>query len=494
MKLEELSAEKRLFVESLKQAGTWVYLIERPICFLVRNLILLGEKSTAFNNALGARIPPIGDAFFKKGIFVPQQAIQQVSGAIDTFFQVKRFAALQRIGKDCQSAGNQLLDYLSTRPEPGASTFLQVKEHYTRLTSYLLVVVFAESYLEKKLAELVTEKCGTLDPRYYNALVYTRKYNGITNELRDLLSLCIDINKKKTSLDDPAIDQRIQQHAATWGWLGTKWYLEPPWTPQQIRERIQHHLAHDPEQALRNIQEPRAEAESMTQEFISTYPCSKSDIALIDTAKEFVFLRTFRTEYIAHANNLLRPLLVSFGQAHGYTLSDLSTLSLDEIASIGQGKDWRKVIAERKQDECMILWNDRIQVFTGKETEAIAQSGLFCFPKVKDSEVKGQIAWKGKARGQVRKVASHTDLDKVRPGDVLVAVMTFPDYVPAMERAAAFVTDEGGILCHAAILSRELKKPCIIATRTATKQLNDGDVVEVDAESGVVRVLERLGS
>ena len=65
--------------------------------------------------------------------------------------------------------------------------------------------------------------------------------------------------------------------------------------------------------------------------------------------------------------------------------------------------------------------------------------------------------------------------------------MTDPRYVPAMKKAAAIVTDEGGITCHAAIVSRELKKPCIIGTKIATKVLKDGDEVEVDAEKGVVK-------
>ena len=68
--------------------------------------------------------------------------------------------------------------------------------------------------------------------------------------------------------------------------------------------------------------------------------------------------------------------------------------------------------------------------------------------------------------------------------------MTTPDFVPAMEKAAAIVTDRGGILCHAAIVSREMSKPCIIGTKIATKVLKDGDLVEVDADKGVVRKIK----
>lgn len=65
--------------------------------------------------------------------------------------------------------------------------------------------------------------------------------------------------------------------------------------------------------------------------------------------------------------------------------------------------------------------------------------------------------------------------------------MTRPDYLSFMRRASAFVTDTGGALAHAAIVARELKKPCVVGTAVATKVFKDGDLVEVDAEKGIVR-------
>ena len=67
--------------------------------------------------------------------------------------------------------------------------------------------------------------------------------------------------------------------------------------------------------------------------------------------------------------------------------------------------------------------------------------------------------------------------------------MTRPEFVPAMQKAAAIVTDEGGLTCHAAIISREMRKPCVIATKNATKVLKDGMLVEVNADHSAVRIL-----
>ena len=69
--------------------------------------------------------------------------------------------------------------------------------------------------------------------------------------------------------------------------------------------------------------------------------------------------------------------------------------------------------------------------------------------------------------------------------------MTSVDFVPIMDKAGAFVTNEGGITSHAAIVSREMNKPCIIGTQNATQVIKDGDMVEVDAERGIVKILER---
>ncbi len=108
-------------------------------------------------------------------------------------------------------------------------------------------------------------------------------------------------------------------------------------------------------------------------------------------------------------------------------------------------------------------------------------------------EFKGSIASRGKAIGRCKLVFSADQLGKVQEGDILVAPMTFPDYVPALGRAAAFVTNEGGITSHAAIISREMGKPCIVGTEIATVVLHDGDLIEVDAVQGVVKILKRAG-
>ena len=106
------------------------------------------------------------------------------------------------------------------------------------------------------------------------------------------------------------------------------------------------------------------------------------------------------------------------------------------------------------------------------------------------TKIKGAIASSGIANGRAKIIVNRAQLGKFNDGDIIVAHMTSPWYVQIMEKAAAIITDEGGITCHAAIISRELNKPCIIGTKYATQVLKDGDLVEVDANNGIVRKLK----
>ncbi len=100
--------------------------------------------------------------------------------------------------------------------------------------------------------------------------------------------------------------------------------------------------------------------------------------------------------------------------------------------------------------------------------------------------VRGQGATTGASTGAVKIISGPEEISKVNSGDILVTKMTSPDFVPAMRKASAIVTDEGGITSHAAIVSRELGIPCIVGTGNATKTLHEGEIITVDADHGIV--------
>lgn len=110
-------------------------------------------------------------------------------------------------------------------------------------------------------------------------------------------------------------------------------------------------------------------------------------------------------------------------------------------------------------------------------------------PKLKQvDQLKGECGYPGEiVRGKVCIVNRASDMGRFEDGDILVSNVTDPSLLPAMKRASAFVTDQGGLTCHAAIVARELKTPCIVGTKIGTKVFKNGDMVEVDATAGVIK-------
>lgn len=110
-------------------------------------------------------------------------------------------------------------------------------------------------------------------------------------------------------------------------------------------------------------------------------------------------------------------------------------------------------------------------------------------PKIKKKAImiKGRSAYPGAVKGRVRVILVAKDIVKFKQGEILVTISSNPVLMPAIKKASAIISDEGGITCHAAIISRELKIPCIIGTKTATKLLKTGNFIEIDAEKGIVK-------
>jgi phosphohistidine swiveling domain-containing protein len=118
-----------------------------------------------------------------------------------------------------------------------------------------------------------------------------------------------------------------------------------------------------------------------------------------------------------------------------------------------------------------------------KEIENIVAS----VKNIETREIRGRAGFGGTAKGICRIIADPFKYERFDEGNILVTGMTRPEFIPLMKKASAFVTDAGGMLCHAAITAREMKKPCVIGTEVATRILKDGDIIEVDADNGIIR-------
>jgi len=138
----------------------------------------------------------------------------------------------------------------------------------------------------------------------------------------------------------------------------------------------------------------------------------------------------------------------------------------------------------QKQSALVFFESDKPYLLVGSEAKKVES----LVTKVKNiTELKGNSAYPGKVIGSVKIVVDPKKPGKFNEGDILITSMTRPDFIHLIKKSSAIVTESGGILSHAAIVAREIKKPCIIGTMVATKVFKDGDRVEVDATKGVVR-------
>lgn len=193
-----------------------------------------------------------------------------------------------------------------------------------------------------------------------------------------------------------------------------------------------------------------------------------------------VVFRTTRSEKISYGFSLATPLYDYLIEKTGYSRFEIGNVTSQEIidyieSSVELPKRTRRPAVHFHYSKPIIL-----------DTATEEKFKKYFDLKKTNEKITGSIAFKGIAKGPVKVITSVDDLGKVNAGDVLVSQFTRPEYLSAMQKAVAFVTNDGGITCHAAIVARELKKPCIIGTKIATKVLKDGDMVEVDAEKGIV--------
>lgn len=200
--------------------------------------------------------------------------------------------------------------------------------------------------------------------------------------------------------------------------------------------------------------------------------------------------REHRKQYNLMGIHLLHYILKSVEVKSGIPYRILKYMTHDELSSVIYGLQ-NKGFLQKRQEGCMVLVNKgSYKMLIGEEALSLKKEGESKITtQTTTNTISGRVASQGYARGVARIILDEKDFGKFKEGEVLVTGMTRPEFVPLMKMSSAIVTNEGGITCHAAIVSRELGKPCIIGTQHATSFIKDGDLVEVRANHGTVRIL-----
>lgn len=189
-----------------------------------------------------------------------------------------------------------------------------------------------------------------------------------------------------------------------------------------------------------------------------------------------------------------RSLLIEIGKRLGVDYERIIQLSQDEVVSllISHKKADRRLLTARLKSHGFLRIGGK---FSTLEKQDVAELGRAIHKQINSSAavdlLTGQPAFPGLVTGRIRVIQTIADISTMKRDEILVAPMTNPDYMPAIRKAKAIITDEGGILAHAAIVSRELEIPAVLGTKIASQALKSGDLVEVDANQGVVKILKR---
>ena len=224
--------------------------------------------------------------------------------------------------------------------------------------------------------------------------------------------------------------------------------------------------------------------------------------------REFVFHHTEDMTACVYLIFASENLINEIGERMGLSSIEVRFLVPDEINEfLSKNIDKKRIknIVKNRMELCVVyFYKDNCKILDSSDAEnflenifhekEIEQNLEYIWKEEKDKKlINGFVAYPGIVKGEVCILKGVDDIEKIKKGQILVASLTVPQLLPAMKKSAAIITDTGGITSHAAIVARELKKPCIVGTGNATKLLKDGDLVEVDADNGVVRILERVG-
>ena len=212
--------------------------------------------------------------------------------------------------------------------------------------------------------------------------------------------------------------------------------------------------------------------------------------SIIHLSETFAYIQDKRKECVLRNNTLFYETLETLAEQNHFDRKLVFYITPEEFFAFlekGTAPDWT-LVSRRFRDGCLVLYFNGTSALLYKDEIDSSIKTEHLFPDLGQvRELRGSTAFKGKVSGTVRVLRNSGEIARFRRGEILVANQTTPEFVPAMKKAAAIITNQGGITSHASIIARELMVPCIVGVKNATEVLKDGDNVEVNANIGVVK-------
>jgi len=365
----------------------------------------------------------------------------------------------------------------------------QQEVHCPRLSMWALetpdnlISDYLRSYLEEQAEEIKNVKTK---PYIAFQTLSTSLMDSIwTKEEIELIKICQITNEQERL-------KKIKEHSLKYEWL--EYGLQGKIIPfEEFKQKADKILTNKPAVLLKQLQEKKQNLIKDQKNIIEEYSIDKKHAKIFAIVRDSVSARSHSKDAQFFSYYALEKTLREFGRRTNLELEEIRFLAPHEFREALLSNKKVKDIAKKRMKYSLHVSDGGNSVFYyGEEAKKIRKKIKITSTKATITDIKlikGQPAHKGLVRGRVKIVNTINEIFKVHQGNILVSRMTNPSVVPAMKKAAAIVTDMGGITCHAAIVARELNKPCIIGTKVATEILKDGDTIEVDANNGVIKLL-----
>ncbi len=317
-------------------------------------------------------------------------------------------------------------------------------------------------------------------------------------EISRLAILCYEKGIDSLNLnilkENDSINRKAEEILSEYGWLDASLINEPKSIENVIRDVNDLSSVKDKLKGILLKKEKeekvkRSEKEKLLNEVLSK--SSPEQKRVIEFAVKSAELGRIVVDSVMQFIYHRRRIYPEMAKRLNITEIELKFMLAEEIKeSFLDKKIDMSAIGERKKLAICILKDNNVEMVSGLEAEKLKNSLNSTLED--NSPLKGEIAFsKGKVKGIARLVKDASEMGKVNQGEILVSSRTYPDLLPAMKKSAAIIAELGGLLSHAAIVSRELGIPCIVGTKGATTKIKDGELIEVDTDTGKVRVLEK---
>jgi phosphohistidine swiveling domain-containing protein len=291
------------------------------------------------------------------------------------------------------------------------------------------------------------------------------------------------------------LNTALVNHICKYEWISSE-YTGEGWDAKRWLEEIAKFLKVDPLIKIKEILADEKAKSKAKRELLRQLGLGQKSLRIVEALDCFSVIRDWSKGYFVRALLNYRFLLAEIAGRAKIDFESLLNFNIIEVREIlVKGRcDVRELKKRQANGAIMIMLGSNKKFYT----DSAAIKRIKNMPVVREvfaaqnnvKEFRGKTGYPGKIKGRVKVILQSQNIKKVDKGDILVTYMTTMEFTPVFKKIAALITDEGGISSHAAIISREFKIPCIVGSKVATRVLKDGDLVEVDADKGVIKILK----